>query len=201
MKSLSQEFFLEGVQGEVLVRLERFYKDLAFFNRTHNLISRHRFKATRESLLRESLFLSRRLESFFQEGERVLDLGTGNGFPGLIFAILFPQTQFFLCDRNSKKIEFLKQMQFRLGLKNVRPLGLDARRLSDSYPRILSKSMGRGVFHQIERLLSPGGKAILWKNSSFQLPDSRSPLCFQKRSYQIQGRPRGLLFIEKPLSR
>lgn len=55
----------------------------------------------------------------FMPGARVLDLGTGGGFPGIPLAILFPETEFVLIDGIRKKITVVNEVATALGLKNV----------------------------------------------------------------------------------
>jgi 16S rRNA (guanine527-N7)-methyltransferase len=55
----------------------------------------------------------------FLEGERVLDVGTGAGFPGLPLALVEPQRQFALVDSNNKKIQFVQHVAALLRLGNV----------------------------------------------------------------------------------
>ena len=52
-------------------------------------------------------------------GRRVLDVGTGAGFPGLPLAIVDPAREFYLIDSNNKKIQFVQHVARRLGLDNV----------------------------------------------------------------------------------
>ncbi len=56
----------------------------------------------------------------FLEGEMVLDVGTGPGFPGLPLAIVEPEREFTLLDSNNKKIMFVQHVAGLLGLANVR---------------------------------------------------------------------------------
>ncbi|MBT8255755.1 MAG: 16S rRNA (guanine(527)-N(7))-methyltransferase RsmG, partial [Bacteroidia bacterium] len=56
----------------------------------------------------------------FLNGTKVLDVGTGGGFPGIPLAILFPETQFHLVDSIGKKIKVVEEVSLGLGLKNVR---------------------------------------------------------------------------------
>ena len=53
------------------------------------------------------------------EGRRILDVGTGAGFPGLPLAIVEPEREFHLIDSNNKKIQFVQHVAGLLGLDNV----------------------------------------------------------------------------------
>ncbi len=55
----------------------------------------------------------------FEKGARILDLGTGGGFPGIPLAILFPECQLHLMDSIGKKILVVKEVASALGLKNL----------------------------------------------------------------------------------
>lgn len=55
-----------------------------------------------------------------QVGQKVLDLGTGGGFPGLALAISYPQTEFVLVDSTAKKVNAVQDIAQQLGLENVR---------------------------------------------------------------------------------
>ncbi len=58
-----------------------------------------------------------KIEKF--ENQKILDIGTGAGFPGIVLAVLFPNTKMFLLDSNHKKIDFLNLLVKRLNLENV----------------------------------------------------------------------------------
>jgi len=55
----------------------------------------------------------------FVEGQRVIDIGTGAGLPGIVLAICFPDIQFVLLDSNAKKTRFVQQVILELKLTNV----------------------------------------------------------------------------------
>ncbi len=56
------------------------------------------------------------------KGQRIIDVGTGPGLPGIPLAICFPDKEFTLLDSLGKRIRFLNQVKLQLGLKNVTPL-------------------------------------------------------------------------------
>jgi 16S rRNA (guanine527-N7)-methyltransferase len=55
----------------------------------------------------------------FKKGSKILDVGTGGGFPGVPLAILFPECQFVLIDSIAKKIRVGKEVSDAIGLKNI----------------------------------------------------------------------------------
>lgn len=59
------------------------------------------------------------LNKYLKENSRVLDIGTGAGFPGMVLAIFNPKTQFVLLDSNNKKIKFLEYLNKKLNLDNI----------------------------------------------------------------------------------
>lgn len=79
----------------------------------------------------------------FNPGARILDVGTGGGFPGIPLAILFPETQFHLVDSIGKKITVVKNVAEGIGLKNVKAEQIRAEQLKGEYDFIVSRAVTR----------------------------------------------------------
>lgn len=79
----------------------------------------------------------------FVPGTRVLDVGTGGGFPGIPLAILFPGVQFHLVDSIGKKIKVVRNVADALGLENVEADHLRAEQLDEKYDFVVSRAVTR----------------------------------------------------------
>ena len=77
----------------------------------------------------------------FQSGTRVLDIGTGGGFPGIPLAILFPDTQFVLVDSIGKKIKVVNGITESLGLTNVQGIHERVEKIPGQFDFILSRAV------------------------------------------------------------
>jgi len=77
----------------------------------------------------------------FKPGTKVLDVGTGGGFPGIPLAILFPETQFHLVDSIGKKIKVVNEVVEGLGLLNVKTTNGRVEELKDTYDFIVSRAV------------------------------------------------------------
>jgi 16S rRNA (guanine527-N7)-methyltransferase len=77
----------------------------------------------------------------FTPGTRILDVGTGGGFPGIPLAIMFPAAEFTLLDSIEKKIKVVKAVAEELDLKNVIPLRKRAEDEKGKYHFIVSRAV------------------------------------------------------------
>jgi 16S rRNA (guanine527-N7)-methyltransferase len=77
----------------------------------------------------------------FNNETRVLDIGTGGGFPGIPLAIMFPDTEFTLLDSIEKKIKVVTAISEELGLKNVIPVRKRAEEEKGKYRYVVSRAV------------------------------------------------------------
>jgi len=127
---------LSELQVSQFERLEELYKD---WNSKINVISR---KDIDELYLRHVLHsLGIAKVQNFSAGSKILDVGTGGGFPGIPLAILFPETEFHLVDSIGKKIKVVKGISEALELKNLKADHIRAEEVKGEFDFIVSRAV------------------------------------------------------------
>ncbi|GAA4850277.1 16S rRNA (guanine(527)-N(7))-methyltransferase RsmG [Algivirga pacifica] len=81
----------------------------------------------------------------FKDGNKILDVGTGGGFPGIPLAILYPNCQFHLVDSIAKKIKVVNGVAEALGLENVKGEQIRAEKIKSKYDIVVSRAVTRIV--------------------------------------------------------
>ena len=103
-------------QQEQMEALDELYHD---WNAKINVISRKDIDQLYEHHVLHSLAIAKAIH--FRPGTRILDFGTGGGFPGIPLAILFPDCEFKLIDGTGKKIRVAQEISQAIGLTNCHP--------------------------------------------------------------------------------
>ncbi|MCB2212716.1 16S rRNA (guanine(527)-N(7))-methyltransferase RsmG [bacterium] len=136
-------------------------------NEEVNLVSRASVDAVLLQSLWESLIPA--AETGWRRGPRLLDLGTGGGFPGLPLALALTDAKMTLLDSRRAKTLSLQRMTAELGVKNVSIVHdraeTHAERLDVPYDTVVVRAVSvlPEVAQWCERLLKPGGTLLSWK--------------------------------------
>lgn len=102
------------VSEVTLDKLEAYQRVLSKWNKTINLTAHRSNKDSIEKNFLDSIYLSQHIQE-----SRILDFGSGAGFPGLMLALLNSQRNLFLLEADQKKTSFLKSVIFSLSIKNA----------------------------------------------------------------------------------
>ena len=135
---LIEEYFtdLSDLQLEQFYKLDELYRD---WNSKINVISRKDIEALYVKHVIHSLGIAK--VQPFTPGSRILDVGTGGGFPGIPLAILFPKSQFLLVDSIGKKIKVVEGIASALKLKNVKAVHGRAETVKGEFDFIVSRAV------------------------------------------------------------
>ena len=142
---------LSKQQYEKLEALQGLYEE---WNAQINVISRKDMEHFYERHVLHSLAIAK--VRWFDPGMKILDVGTGGGFPGVPLAIVFPETQFYLVDSIAKKIKVVNEVAAQLNLNNVRAEQKRAEKVKGKYDYIVSRAVT-----QMPRFLD------CWKNDQY----------------------------------
>ncbi len=127
---------ISEIQKSQFVKLENLYNE---WNEKINVISRKDMESLYEKHILHSLGIAKVME--FSPGTKVLDIGTGGGFPGIPLAILFPQAHFTLIDSIGKKITVVNAVSEGINLKNLTAIHGRAEKLKEKFHFVVSRAV------------------------------------------------------------
>ena len=106
------------------------------------------------------------------QGARILDVGTGAGFPGLPLALACPEKRFVLLDSGAKKTRFVRQSVIELGIGNVDVVHgrVEDFRADAGFDTIVTRAFSslETIWAMTRRLLAPGGVLLAMKGRRFE---------------------------------
>ena len=163
-----------------------FIKEILKFNKAHNIVGRF----SEEEIVSLDILDCETILEHINPSQKVLDIGSGAGLPGLIIAINQPKTQITMSEKNKKKAYFIRKMIRTLQLTNATIIDkattpnlitqnkfdvITARALATT-PKIIKMS---------HHLLNKGGKFVLMKGALEKINEEVAQLDNNKYSYTI----------------
>ena len=157
------------INEEIIEKLDLWYKNFVQYNEHTNLMSSNDVKVIFEKHVFDSLSILKWDE--FNSVKKILDVGTGGGFPSVIFAICFPEKTIIANDSRVKKIKFINEIKNTLKLNNleivyariedVSSLGVDL---------IVSRAVGSilDVFEFSKKHIGKKGKFLIYKSKTIK---------------------------------
>ena len=179
---------LSPIKGENKTNdlIKTFIKEIIKFNRAHNIVGR---STEKEILLLDVLDCETLLEHI-NPSQKVLDIGSGAGLPGIIIAINQPKTQITMSEKNKKKAYFIRKIIHTLQLTNATILdeAITPNFITQNkFDIITARALATAplIINMAEHLLNRGGKFILMKGSLEKTKEEVAQLDNNKYSYTI----------------
>ena len=146
--------YFPDLSQEQLDAFDKFMPFYEYWNQRVNVVSRKDIEQLYIHHVLHSLSIAKFIR--FKEGSRILDLGTGGGFPGIPLAILFPKSNFLLIDGKAKKINVVNELIEALGLENVKAIHKRSEELKMKFDFVLARAVTRleGLLNLSLRLVS-----------------------------------------------
>jgi 16S rRNA (guanine(527)-N(7))-methyltransferase GidB len=193
MLGLTLEKYGVFVSEDFAKKAFEFWEELVFWNKTHNLTTVTDFYESALVHFADSLFPSSEKNIFF-DGAKVLDLGTGGGFPGIPLALYFPKVDFHLLDKSRKKISFISLTAAKLGIENVTGINENFFSISDKYDIVVSRAVriDEEIFEHCRKIINPNGHLVVFYSSQ-QTPFEDKSLEYTK-SYVFEKGKRVIAF-------
>ena len=139
MDNIVHKYFdLSNKQRDQIESMVSIYE---FWNKKVNLISRRDLLFFYERHILHSLSICKLLN--FRANTKIMDLGTGGGFPGVPLAIMYPDVNFHLVDSINKKTKVLIDIAKELKLNNINVINARAEDINESYDFIVVRAVGR----------------------------------------------------------
>lgn len=185
MKEIKEYFENLLTKAEIKAEKDKIEKMLQFSellyekNKVMNLTAIRDKKEIMEKHFIDSLLLTKIIK---EDEKKIIDVGTGAGFPGLVLSIYYPEKEFLLVDSVRKKVEFINEVIEKLDLKNVKTSFERAEELIKNKRETFDTAFCRGVanlriiLEYMIPFIKVGGKFLPQKLNLNELEESQNAL-------------------------
>ena len=163
-----------------------FIKEILKFNKAHNIVGRF----SEEEIVSSDILDCETILEHINSSQKVLDIGSGAGLPGLIIAINQPKTQITMSEKNKKKAYFIRKMIRTLQLTNATILDKATTPnliTENKFDVITARALATAptIIKMSHHLLNKGGKFVLMKGALEKINEEVAQLDNNKYSYTI----------------
>lgn len=159
--------------------LRTYFDELLKFNKVVNLISAKTVPHADALHFADSILSSREVRKKAIKNDMLYDIGSGNGFPGLVYGMIFPDQKVALVDSDERKCEFLKHVVGLTGVGNVEVMN---RKIESFAPDSISQALCRGfaplprALLLLRRIFKKGGNIFHLKSDEWSIEVAQIPI-------------------------
>ena len=166
-------------------KIELYVQEALAFNKKHNLFIR----ANKDEVFEKDILDCVPLVEKIEKESKILDLGSGGGFPGFVLAILRPDCEVHLLEKSQKKCYFLNKTKDTLKLNNIKVLKqtITKNNTLEEYPTITARAFSstQNILNLTEKNLKKNGKYLLLKGRIEKIEEEMAAINTNNYKYEI----------------
>ena len=166
-------------------KIELYVQEALAFNKKHNLFIR----ANKDEVFEKDILDCVPLVEKIEKESKILDLGSGGGFPGFVLAILRPDCEVHLLEKSQKKCYFLNKTKDTLKLNNIKVLKqtISKNNTLEEYPTITARAFSstQNILNLTEKNLKKNGKYLLLKGRIEKIEEEMAAINTNNYKYEI----------------
>ena len=166
-------------------KIELYIQEALTFNKKHNLFIR----TNKDEVFEKDIFDCLPLVEKIEKESKILDLGSGGGFPGVVLAILRPDCEVHLLEKSQKKCYFLNKTKDTLKLNNIKVLKqtISKNNTLEEYPTITARAFSstQNILNLTEKNLKKNGKYLLLKGRIEKIEEEMAAINTNNYKYEI----------------
>ena len=166
-------------------KIELYVQEALAFNKKHNLFIR----ANKDEVFEKDILDCVPLVEKIEKESKILDLGSGGGFPGVVLAILRPDCEVHLLEKSQKKCYFLNKTKDTLKLNNIKVLKqtISKNNTLEEYPIITARAFSstQNILNLTEKNLKKNGKYLLLKGRIEKIEEEMAAINTNNYKYEI----------------